>query len=195
MRTSQDINLIKSRITDPYSINDFITLDQVNHLINLFESQKVEPNTVYKNTGPITLDIKDYLQDAVISTIIEKLKKEFNKNIHLQNMSIVPSAAGVRFWSIDNMPRRWIPLVNPISFKSSSLMPSTITCPATSFFSNANTVSSEAPWDFISCPTCLGLILDKASRLTTSALTTTVLTWLAVTLAAGVVKLERAKTT
>lgn len=79
MRTSQDINLIKSRITDPYSINDFITLDQVNHLINLFESQKVEPNTVYKNTGPITLDIKDYLQDAVISTIIEKLKKELGQ--------------------------------------------------------------------------------------------------------------------
>ena len=79
MRTSQYINLIKSRITDPYSINDFITLDQVNHLINLFESQKVEPNTVYKNTGPITLDIKDYLQDAVISTIIEKLKKELGQ--------------------------------------------------------------------------------------------------------------------
>lgn len=79
MRTSEDINLIKSRISDPYCINDFITLDQVNYLINLFESQKSEPNTVYKNTGPITLDIKDYLEDAVISNIIGKLKKELGQ--------------------------------------------------------------------------------------------------------------------
>jgi hypothetical protein len=79
MRTREDINLIKSRITDPYSINDFITLDQVNYLVKLFESQKTEPNTIYKNTGPITLDIKDYLQDTVISDIIEKLKKELGQ--------------------------------------------------------------------------------------------------------------------
>jgi len=79
MRTREDINLIKSRITDPYCINDFITLDQVNYLVKLFESQKTEPNTIYKNTGPITLDIKDYLQDTVISDIIEKLKKELGQ--------------------------------------------------------------------------------------------------------------------
>jgi hypothetical protein len=76
MRTEQQIAQIKSRVTDPYNIKDFISLDDVNHLVNLFESQKTEPNVVYKNTGPVTLDIKDYLEDPVISKIIAQLKTE-----------------------------------------------------------------------------------------------------------------------
>jgi len=76
MRTDQQIAQIKSRITDPYSIKDFLSLEDINHLIGLFESQKTAPNAVYKNTGPVTLDIKDYLNDIVISKIIAKLKSE-----------------------------------------------------------------------------------------------------------------------
>lgn len=76
MRTEQQIIDIKSRITDPYEIEDFISTNDVEHLINLFESQKTEPNVVYKNTGPVTLDIKDYLEDPVISKIIAQLKTE-----------------------------------------------------------------------------------------------------------------------
>jgi hypothetical protein len=76
MRSQEDIARIKSRITDPYSIKDFLSLEDVNHLIGLFESQKTAPNTVYKNTGPVTLDIKDYLDDIVISKLIVKLKNE-----------------------------------------------------------------------------------------------------------------------
>jgi hypothetical protein len=76
MRSQQDIALIKSRISDPYSIKDFISFEDVEHLVALFESQKTTPNAVYKNTGPVTLDIKDYLEDPVISKIIDKLKEE-----------------------------------------------------------------------------------------------------------------------
>ena len=74
MRSQLDIALIKSRISDPYSIKDFISLEDVEHLVALFESLKTTPNAVYKNTGPITLDIKDYLNDIVISKVIDKLK-------------------------------------------------------------------------------------------------------------------------
>ena len=76
MRSQEDIARIKSRIIDPYTIENFISFEDVSHLIDLFESQKTKPNTVYKNTGPVTLDIKDYLNDPIISKIIEKLKEE-----------------------------------------------------------------------------------------------------------------------
>jgi hypothetical protein len=76
MRNKQQIAQIKDRIADPYSIEDFISPSDVDHLVNLFESQKTEPNTVYKNTGPVTLDIANYLEDPVISKIIVRLKEE-----------------------------------------------------------------------------------------------------------------------
>jgi len=76
MRNDQQIATIKSRITDPYELKDFISREDVDYLVGLFESLRTEPNIVYKNTGPITLDIKDYLDDTVISKIIDKLKSE-----------------------------------------------------------------------------------------------------------------------
>jgi len=76
MRTKEAIESIKSRIIEPYSITDFISYSDVKHLIQLFESQRTEPNAVYKNTGPITLDIIDYSEDPIISTIIKKIKEE-----------------------------------------------------------------------------------------------------------------------
>jgi hypothetical protein len=76
MRTPQQIELIKSNIIDPYLVEDFISQDDVNYLVKLFESQKVEPNKVYKNTGPVTLSIKNFLDDSVVSSILEKIKKE-----------------------------------------------------------------------------------------------------------------------
>ena len=76
MRTQTDIDYIKSRTSDPYCIEDFLTVEEVNHIVNLFESEKTEPNVVYKNTGPITLDINNYLYDSVISKVVSKLHRE-----------------------------------------------------------------------------------------------------------------------
>jgi len=76
MRNNQQIASIKNRISDPYSVDNFISPEDVAHLIALFESQRTEPTVVYKNTGPITLDIKDYLEDTVISKIIVQLKEK-----------------------------------------------------------------------------------------------------------------------
>jgi hypothetical protein len=76
MRSEEQITQIKTRITDPYTITDFLSGTEVEYLINLFELQEVEPNKVYKNTGPITLDIKPYLADPVVSKVISKLVEE-----------------------------------------------------------------------------------------------------------------------
>lgn len=76
MRSPEQISRIKSRVTDPYAITDFLSLDEVEYLIKLFQSQNTEANKVYKNTGPITLDIKPFLNDPVVVKIIDRLVEE-----------------------------------------------------------------------------------------------------------------------
>ena len=76
MRTKQAADFIKSRIIEPYSPEAFISERDVAYLIALFESQKTAPNAVYKNTGPITIDINNFSEDPVITNVIKKLKEE-----------------------------------------------------------------------------------------------------------------------
>ena len=71
MRSQEDIALIKSRITDPYKIDGFLTDKDINQLIDIFENH---PNKLHKNTGPVTLDLD--LTNPLISNIIVRLKKE-----------------------------------------------------------------------------------------------------------------------
>jgi hypothetical protein len=56
-------------------VQNFLTKEEVAHLIELFNSQRLEPNAVYKNTGPITIDIGLFLEDVVVKSIFEKLEK------------------------------------------------------------------------------------------------------------------------
>lgn len=74
MRDTIAIDKIKSTIIEPYSVEDFLTISDVNHLVNLFETSDTEENKIYKNTGPVTLDIKNYLNDTVVQKIVTKLK-------------------------------------------------------------------------------------------------------------------------
>jgi hypothetical protein len=76
MRNQSQIESIKAKISDPYIIDDFLSVDDIDYLIKLFNSQEMAENKVYKNTGPITLDIEPYLEDSVVSKIIDKLVKE-----------------------------------------------------------------------------------------------------------------------
>jgi len=75
MRTQEQIDNIKQRIQDPYDIKDFLSTDEITHLINLYETniQKANTPAVYKNTGPITLDLKLFLDDTVVLKIIERI--------------------------------------------------------------------------------------------------------------------------
>lgn len=71
MRSQAQIDAIKSRITDPYSIDSFLTNSEVLSLIELFE--KTKEGKIHKNTGPITLDLpKD---NPLINDILSRIAK------------------------------------------------------------------------------------------------------------------------
>ena len=80
MRTEEQILKIKSQIEDPRSVENFLSQEEVDYLVNLYE--KFDDSTdsylgkIKKNTGPVTLDIKPLLNDGVISSIIERIKQE-----------------------------------------------------------------------------------------------------------------------
>ena len=81
MRTEAQINDIKSRIIDPYSINNFLSDDEVKYLVNIFENHdnsQIDPalNKVYKNTGPVVLNLRPYIDDPVISKILSNIKDD-----------------------------------------------------------------------------------------------------------------------
>jgi len=69
MRSQEDIARIKSRIENPYSVENFISTEQVEYLINLFDKNN---NKLHKNTGPVTVDLD--FADPVVSDTIRKLK-------------------------------------------------------------------------------------------------------------------------
>ena len=73
MRSQQDIARIKSRITDPYQIENFLSYEEILSLVQIFEAG----NKLYKNTGPVTMDLN--LTDPLIVTILERLKKEIGE--------------------------------------------------------------------------------------------------------------------
>ena len=76
MRTEKQIENIKNRIIDPYVVENFLATDEVNYLINLFESSNSE-NKTYKNTGPITQN----LPNLGIDPIVDRLYKRINNEI------------------------------------------------------------------------------------------------------------------
>jgi hypothetical protein len=73
MRSTDQIKKIQSKISDPYSVENFLTEFEVQHLISLYENHQ-STDKIYKNTGPITLNINHYLNDEVVSSIIYRLQ-------------------------------------------------------------------------------------------------------------------------
>lgn len=76
MRTSIQIEKIKSDIIQPYAVDNFLTEHEVQHLVQLFESRDLEPAKVYKNKGPTTLDILEVMDDVVIQNVLAKISSE-----------------------------------------------------------------------------------------------------------------------
>jgi hypothetical protein len=74
MRTQEQIDNIKKNFSDPYIVENFITENDVLYLINLFDNSTPNQPKVYKNTGPVTLNIFNYLNDPVVNDIINRLK-------------------------------------------------------------------------------------------------------------------------
>ena len=55
-------------------MDNFVTQKEIEHLIDLYDCVDPHQPKVYKNTGPVTLDIHKYLNDPVVNNIIERLK-------------------------------------------------------------------------------------------------------------------------
>lgn len=71
MRTPQQIEQIVSSFSPPYSVEDFLTQIEIDHLVAMFEDSR---NHIHKNTGPITLNLhSDSWQDPVLANVISKL--------------------------------------------------------------------------------------------------------------------------
>ena len=74
MRSKQDRKTIKSNLSDPYTIKNFISQDEINNLIDFFESSK---SHIQKNTGPLTLDVvSNDLKLPVFKNLFDKIKQE-----------------------------------------------------------------------------------------------------------------------
>jgi len=83
MRNAQQIAKIKSQITDPRSVEHFLSQEEVDYLVSLYETADSlnDPyvGKIKKNTGPVTLDIRPLLNDSVICNIMKKIEKEIGK--------------------------------------------------------------------------------------------------------------------
>lgn len=79
MRNSYQIAEIKKTIQDPRIINDFLSESDVDYLINLYDNSN-NANSPYigkikKNTGPVTLDLKQFSRDSIVHNIFGKIEK------------------------------------------------------------------------------------------------------------------------
>jgi len=79
MRSLKQIDNIKKTFSDPYIVDNFVTPEDIKHLIKLYESDDPHQAKVYKNTGPVTLDIHKYLNDPVVGSIIKRIELEIGK--------------------------------------------------------------------------------------------------------------------
>jgi hypothetical protein len=80
MRTTDQIEKIKFRITEPKSLNNFLTQKEITHLTTIFDTTE-NLNSPYKgkikkNTGPVTLELTQFSSDIVIKSIFEKIETE-----------------------------------------------------------------------------------------------------------------------
>lgn len=75
MRTPEQISEIEKTFEDPYVIPNFISEEEIQHLIAIYKNADSKNSPlVYKNTGPVTLDLLPYINDVVIDTILKKIK-------------------------------------------------------------------------------------------------------------------------
>jgi len=76
MRNEEEISVIRSNITDPFFVPNFLLENEISYLIKIFE-ESLDNNCssiIKKNTGPVTLNLNNFNQDQVVTNIIDRLK-------------------------------------------------------------------------------------------------------------------------
>jgi len=70
MRTQEEIDKIKSRISDPYAVEHFVSTDDIAELIEIYN----RCNKTVKNTGPVTVDTNSLLNETVFQRLLERIR-------------------------------------------------------------------------------------------------------------------------
>jgi len=77
MRNQDQIPKIKTQIEDPRSVEEFLSAEEIDYLINLYEKADDLNNPyvgkIKKNTGPITLDIRPLMEDPVVASMTKHI--------------------------------------------------------------------------------------------------------------------------
>ena len=76
MRSPEQIASIKQTFNDPYVVNNFLSKEDIDTLVDIFRSSNVLGPKVYKNTGPVTLDIAPYKDLDVVKKILSKIESK-----------------------------------------------------------------------------------------------------------------------
>lgn len=90
MRSKEQIAHISKNFSSPRSVENFLTPAEVQELISLYKSSDTGAPLVYKNTGPVTLNINDYLDRPVFKSIWQRIEKE---------IGAFEMTAGFFFWT------------------------------------------------------------------------------------------------
>lgn len=72
MRTQEEIDKIKSRISDPYAVEHFVSTDDIAELIEIYN----RCNKTVKNTGPVTVDTNSLLNETVFQRLLGRIRTE-----------------------------------------------------------------------------------------------------------------------
>lgn len=80
MRSKDKISTIKTTIDEPKQVTDFISQDEINYLVDIFDFSD-NLNSPYKgkikkNTGPVTLELTQFSFDPVVIDILKKIRTE-----------------------------------------------------------------------------------------------------------------------
>ena len=80
MRTLEQIEKIKKNFSNPIEIKNVLTPEDINHLVKIYEdAQEKNAPLIYKNTGPITLNIESYLHDQVVKKLLSTIKEHIGE--------------------------------------------------------------------------------------------------------------------
>lgn len=80
MRSQDKISTIKTTIDEPRQVPNFISQDEINFLVDIFDSPD-DLNSPYKgkikkNTGPVTLELTQFGFNSVVIDILKKIQTE-----------------------------------------------------------------------------------------------------------------------
>ena len=74
IRRDQHIHKLKERMSPAYSIENFLSTQELNDLYSLWNSK--QECAITKNTGPITVNLKDIRDSDIIKCVIKKIQKQ-----------------------------------------------------------------------------------------------------------------------